>query len=116
VLASGRTDLTQETLSTNWNGNVRVAEIDAHAYRSGISIAGSVVGSFRTGDPIGDVLVLADYAVGAAVGANADRAALHAARRRGAGQFAGLPPDAVQRPRRSAGRRRQRPACFYHYA
>jgi hypothetical protein len=66
VLASGRTDLTQETLSTNWNGNVRVAEIDAHAYRSGISIAGSVVGSFRTGDPIGDVLVLADYAVGAA--------------------------------------------------
>ncbi len=66
VLPSGRTDLTQETLSTNWAGNVRVADIDAHIFGGGIAIAGSVVGSFRTGDPIGDVLVLADYAVNAA--------------------------------------------------
>lgn len=65
VLASGHSDLTLETLSSNWNGTVRVSEIDAHAYRSGISIAGSMVASFRTGDPMGDVLVLADYALGA---------------------------------------------------
>lgn len=66
VLPSGRTDLTQETLSTNWAGNVRVADIDAHMFGGGIAIAGSVVGSFKAGDPIGDVLVLADYAVSAA--------------------------------------------------
>ncbi|MYM68064.1 hypothetical protein GTP45_14665 [Pseudoduganella sp. FT55W] len=65
VLPGGRTDLTQETLSASWAGNVRVSEIDAHAFSGGIAIAGSVVGSFNTGDPIGDVLVLADYAVGA---------------------------------------------------
>jgi hypothetical protein len=65
VLPTGRTDLTQETLSAAWAGNVRVSEIDAHAFSGGIAIAGSVVGSLNTGDPIGDVLVLADYAVGA---------------------------------------------------
>ncbi|WP_229262681.1 hypothetical protein [Duganella radicis] len=64
VLPSGRTDLTQETLSTAWNGNARASEIDAHAFSGGIAIAGSVVGAFKTGDPVGDVLVLADYAVG----------------------------------------------------
>lgn len=65
LLPSGRTDLTQETLSTNWAGNVRVADIDAHAFSGGVAIAGSVIGSFKTGDAIGDVLVLADYAVNA---------------------------------------------------
>lgn len=65
ILASGRTDLTLETLSTNWGGNVRVSEIDAHAFSGGIAIAGSVVGSLNSGDPIGDVLVLADYKVSA---------------------------------------------------
>lgn len=66
VLPSGRTDLTQETLSTNWAGNVRVADIDAHALGGGLAIAGSVVGAFKAGDAVGDVLVLADYAVNAA--------------------------------------------------
>lgn len=66
VLPSGRTDLTQETLSTNWAGNVRVADIDAHAFSGGLAIAGSVVGAFQAGDAVGDVLVLADYAVNAA--------------------------------------------------
>jgi hypothetical protein len=65
VLPTGRTDLTQETLSTNWAGNVRVADIDAHAFSGGVAIAGSVVGSFKAGDAVGDVLVLADYAVNA---------------------------------------------------
>lgn len=66
LLPSGRTDLTQETLSTNWAGNVRVADIDAHAFSGGVAIAGSVVGTFKAGDAVGDVLVLADYAVNAA--------------------------------------------------
>jgi hypothetical protein len=66
VLPTGRTDLTLETLSANWAGNVRVADIDAHAFSGGVAIAGSVVGSFKAGDPVGDVLVLADYAVNAA--------------------------------------------------
>lgn len=65
VLAGGRTDLTQETLSSKWGGNVRVSEIDAQAYSGGLTIAGSAVGSLNAGDPIGDLLVLADYAVGA---------------------------------------------------
>lgn len=65
VLAAGRTDLTQETLSGKWAGNVRTSEIDAHAFSGGIAIAGSVVGAFNPGDAVGDVLVLADYAVGA---------------------------------------------------
>ncbi|NVM77383.1 hypothetical protein FHW83_003189 [Duganella sp. SG902] len=64
VLAAGRTDLTQESLSGKWAGNVRTSEIDAHAFSGGITIAGSVVGAFNPGDAIGDVLVLADYAVG----------------------------------------------------
>jgi hypothetical protein len=66
VLPTGRTDLTLETLSANWAGNVRVADIDAHAFSGGVAIAGSVVGSFKAGDPVGDVLVLADYVVNAA--------------------------------------------------
>ena len=66
VLPTGRTDLTQETLSTSWAGNVRVADIDAHAFSGGVAIAGSVVGALKTGDPVGDVLVLADYAVNTA--------------------------------------------------
>ncbi|MRX11202.1 hypothetical protein GJ697_25585 [Pseudoduganella sp. FT25W] len=65
VQATGRTDLTQETLSTNWGGNARATEIDAHAFSGGVTIAASVVGAFRTGDTPGDVLVLADYAVNA---------------------------------------------------
>jgi hypothetical protein len=64
VLPSGRTDLTQETLSSAWNGNPRATEIDAHAFNGGLAIAGSVVGAYQTGDPVGDVLVLADYAIG----------------------------------------------------
>ncbi len=64
VLASGRTDLTQESLSATWNGNVRVSVIDAHADGGRLSLAGSVVGSYKTGDVVGDVLVLADYTVG----------------------------------------------------
>jgi hypothetical protein len=64
VLASDRTDLTQESLSTNWSGNVRTSVIDAHAFSGGITIAGSVVGSLKSGDPVGDILVLADYVVG----------------------------------------------------
>ncbi|RZT11196.1 hypothetical protein SAMN05216319_0325 [Duganella sp. CF402] len=63
VLATGRTDLTQESLSSNWNGNPRATEIDAHVFSGGLTIAGSVVGAFRAGDPVGDVLVLADYGV-----------------------------------------------------
>jgi hypothetical protein len=65
VLPSGRADLTLETLSANWGGNARAADIDAHAFSGGIAVAGSVVGSFRAGDPVGDVLVLADYVVNA---------------------------------------------------
>jgi hypothetical protein len=65
VLPAGRTDLTQETLSEHWNGNVRTADIDAHAIGTGLAISGSVIGSFNAGDPVGDVLVLADYGVGA---------------------------------------------------
>ncbi|MRW92813.1 hypothetical protein GJ699_22700 [Duganella sp. FT80W] len=64
VLASDRTDLTQESLSTHWSGNVRTSVIDAHAFSGGITIAGSVVGSLQSGDPVGDILVLADYVVG----------------------------------------------------
>jgi len=64
VLPSGRTDLTQETLSNAWNGNPRATEIDAHAFSGGLAIAGSVVGAYQAGDPVGDVLVLADYAIG----------------------------------------------------
>jgi hypothetical protein len=65
VLPGGRTDLAQETLSANWGGNVRAADIDAHAFSGGIAIAGSVAGAFKAGDAVADVLVLADYAVNA---------------------------------------------------
>ncbi|MYM23921.1 hypothetical protein GTP46_14810 [Duganella sp. FT135W] len=64
VLPTGRTDLTQETLSTNWNGNPHETEIDAHAFSGGLSIASSVYGTFKTGDPSSDILVLADYTIG----------------------------------------------------
>jgi hypothetical protein len=47
VLASGRTDLTQESLSSAWNGNPRATEIDAHAFSGGLAVAGSVVGAFQ---------------------------------------------------------------------
>jgi hypothetical protein len=63
VLASGRTDLTQETLSKSWVGNPRATEIDAHALSGGLAIAGSAVGAFQAGDPVGDLLVLADYTI-----------------------------------------------------
>jgi hypothetical protein len=64
VLPSGRIDLTQETLSANWAGNVRTTEIDAHAFSGGLTLSGSVIGAFKTGDPLADVVVLADYGVG----------------------------------------------------
>lgn len=64
LLATGRTDLTQETLSAHWDGNVRATVIDAHAYKGGIAIAGSAVGALKAGEPITDVLVLADYILG----------------------------------------------------
>ncbi|TFW17121.1 hypothetical protein [Duganella callida] len=65
VLPADRTDLTQESLSSHWNGNVRSADIDAHVIAGGLAIAGSVIGSFNAGEPVGDVLVLADYGTGA---------------------------------------------------
>lgn len=65
VLQAGRTDLTQENLSAAWLGNVRTTEIDAHAYSGVLALAGSVIGAFNTGDTPADVLVLADYSVGA---------------------------------------------------
>jgi hypothetical protein len=64
VLPAGRTDLTQEALSTTWHGNVRTADIDAHAFSGGLALASSVIGAFNPGDTPADVLVLADYGVG----------------------------------------------------
>jgi hypothetical protein len=64
VLPAGRTDLAQETLSTNWLGNLRTADIEAHAYPGGLALASSVIGAFQPGDAPADVLVLADYGVG----------------------------------------------------
>jgi len=64
VLAAGRTDLAQESLSLNWNGNPRATEMDAHAFSGGLTIAASMVGAFKTGEPVSDLLVVADYAVG----------------------------------------------------
>jgi hypothetical protein len=64
VLPAGRTDLTQETLSATWQGNVRTTDIDAHAFSGGLALASSVIGAFNPGDTPADVLVLADYGVG----------------------------------------------------
>jgi hypothetical protein len=64
VLPVGRTDLTQESLSTTWLGNLRTTDIDAHAFGGGLALAGAVIGAFNPGDTPADVLVLADYRVG----------------------------------------------------
>jgi hypothetical protein len=65
VLPDGRVDLTQEALSTAWLGNVRTTDVDAHAFSGGLALASSVIGAFNKGDTPADLLVLADYGVGA---------------------------------------------------
>lgn len=65
VLADGRTDLTQETLSAKWLGNVRTTDIDAHGDSGRLALASSVIGALNPGDAPADLLVLADYGVGA---------------------------------------------------
>lgn len=66
VLAAGRIDLGQETLSSNWLGSGRSPDLDAHLYKGSLLLADVVVGSYKPGDPVGDVLVVADYGVGTA--------------------------------------------------
>jgi len=66
VLPAGRTDLGQETLSSHWPGNGRMAEVDARAYKGSLLLADVAVGSYSPGDPVTDVMVLADYGVGTA--------------------------------------------------
>lgn len=66
VLPAGRTDLGQETLSSKWAGTSRAPEIDARLYKGSLLLADVVVGSYNPGDPVGDVLVVADYGVGTA--------------------------------------------------
>ncbi|MYM97127.1 hypothetical protein [Duganella vulcania] len=66
VLPADRTDLGQETLSGKWAGNGRSPDLDAHLYKGSLLLADVVVGSYKVGDPVGDVLVLGDYGVGTA--------------------------------------------------
>jgi len=66
VLPADRTDLGQETLSSKWAGNGRSPDLDVHLYKGSLLLADVVVGSYKAGDPVGDVLVLGDYGVGTA--------------------------------------------------
>jgi hypothetical protein len=66
VLSVSNTDLALETLSGHWKGNVRGPEFDARAYKGSLLLADLVLGSYNPGDPIGDIVVLADYGVGTA--------------------------------------------------
>lgn len=66
VLPAGRTDLGQETLSKGWAGSGRSPDLDAHLYKGSLLLADVVVGSYKVGDPVGDMLILGDYGVGTA--------------------------------------------------
>ncbi|GJJ01697.1 hypothetical protein RugamoR64_22350 [Duganella rhizosphaerae] len=66
VLPADRIDLGKETLSSHWPGNGRMAEVDARVYKGSLLLADVAVGSYAPGDPVTDVMVLADYAVGTA--------------------------------------------------
>lgn len=66
VLPADRTDVAKETLSAHWPGNGRMAEVDARLYKGSLLLADVAVGAYAPGDPVGDVMVLADYGVGTA--------------------------------------------------
>ncbi|WP_332855651.1 hypothetical protein [Duganella sp. S19_KUP01_CR8] len=66
VLPADRIDLGKETLSSHWPGNGRMAEVDARVYKGSLLLADVAVGAYSPGDPVGDVMVLADYGVGTA--------------------------------------------------
>ena len=66
VLPAGRTDLLEQTLSSKWPGTGRSPDIDARLYKGSLLLADVVVGTLQAGDPVGDVLMVADYGVGTA--------------------------------------------------
>ncbi len=110
VLSVSNTDLALETLSSHWPGNVRGPEFDARTYKGSLLLADVVLGSYNPGDPLGDIVVLADYGVGtAALTAQkslVERAPADRPRDRHR-QLAGVPADAVPRSRHAADRRRK---------
>jgi len=66
VLPTGRTELGLEILSTQWAASGRAPTIDARLLQGRLLLADVAVGTYSSGDPQGDVIVLADYAVGTA--------------------------------------------------
>lgn len=68
IIDSGRADLTQETLSDKWGYSRRErVSFDARTAANGaLLIADVVTGRLNPGDPLGDLLLLADYSYGAA--------------------------------------------------
>lgn len=66
ILPSGRTDMTQEILSSGWSGARRDrVSFDARSGSDGtLMIADLVKGAANTADPVGDMLLLADYKFG----------------------------------------------------
>ena len=67
VIESGRADLTQETLSSKWNYSRRDrVSFDARTAADGaLLVADVVTGRLNASDPLGDLLLLADYSYGA---------------------------------------------------
>ena len=66
VLPTGRTELGLEILSTQWAASGRAPTIDARLLQGKLLLADVGVGTYSSGDPQGDVIVLADYAIGTA--------------------------------------------------
>jgi hypothetical protein len=68
VLEAGRADLTQETLSDKWNYPRRDrVNFDARTAANGsLLIADVVTGRLKDSDPLGDLVLLADYSYGPA--------------------------------------------------
>lgn len=68
IIDTGRADLTQETLSAKWNYARRDhVTFDARTAANGsLLIADVVKGRLNASDPLGDLLLLADYSYGAA--------------------------------------------------
>lgn len=66
VLPTGRTELGQEVLSTQWAASGRAPFIDARLYKNNLLLADVGVGTYASGEAQGDVLVLADYGIGTA--------------------------------------------------
>jgi hypothetical protein len=91
VLSISNSDLSLESLSGQWKGNVRGPDFDARIYKGRLLLADIAVGSYNAGDPVGDFIVLADYGVGTAA-LTAQKAYIERARLTGQGAGIGSSP------------------------